>query len=76
MPGGEQLARAELDGVQIRETIRRLGRRIAERFPGAGLSRVSGQLGQLAGTADAEIARLRKPLWAPRIGAERAVPSA
>lgn len=68
MPEGEQLARAELDGVQILETIRKLERRIAERFPGSGLSRVSGRLEQLAGEADTEIARLRKPLWVARIG--------
>jgi hypothetical protein len=68
MPEEERVAGAELDGVQILATIRKLERRIAERFPGSGLSRLSGQLGQLAGTADAEIARLRKPLWLPRIG--------
>jgi hypothetical protein len=64
----EQLARAELSGVEILETIRKLERRIAERFPGSGLSRVSGRLGQLAADADAEIERLRQPLWLPRVG--------
>jgi hypothetical protein len=68
MPEGEKLTRAELDGDQILETIRKLERRIAERFPGSGLSRVSGRLRELAGEADAEIARLRKPVWVARIG--------
>jgi len=59
----------ELQGHHILETIQRLERRILERFPGSGLGRVSAQLGQLAGAAEAEIERLRKPLWLPRIGA-------
>ncbi len=68
MPAGEKAARAELDGALILATIRTLERRIEERFPGSGLGRVSGRLGQLASEADAEIARLRKPLWLARIG--------
>jgi hypothetical protein len=62
-----QSARVELSGVEILATIRRLERRIEERFPGAGLGGVCSRLAELAATADAEIARLRKPLWALRI---------
>lgn len=64
-----QSARAELHGPHILETIQRLERRISARFPDSGLSRVSAHLGQLAGEAEAEVARLRKPLWLPRLGA-------
>lgn len=63
------MAYAELSGEQIRETIEKLEQRIAERFPGSGLSRVSADLGRLAGAAEAEIERLQKPMWLPRIGA-------
>lgn len=53
----------------ILETIQKLERRISERFPGSGLSRVCAQLVQLVGEAGADIERLRKPLWLPRVGA-------
>jgi hypothetical protein len=62
-------APAELHCPHILETIQRLERRISARFPDSGLSRVSVSLRQLAAEADAEIARLRKPLWLPRLGA-------
>jgi hypothetical protein len=62
-----QSARVGLSGVEILATIRRLERRIEERFPGSGLREVGARLGELAATADAEIARLRKPLWALRV---------
>ena len=67
-PAGS-MAFGELSGEHIRQTIQRLEQRIAERFPGSGLSRVSADLGRLAGAAAAEIERLRKPMWLPRIGA-------
>jgi hypothetical protein len=60
---------AELNGIYVRETIEKLERRIAERFPGSGLSRVSAELGGLASAAEAQIERLQKPMWLPRIGA-------
>jgi len=63
------LAYAELSGEHIQVTIEKLERRISERFPGSGLSRVSADLGRLAAAAAADIARLQRPLWLPRIGA-------
>ena len=60
---------SELRGQYIIETIQRLERRISERFPGSGLSRVSARLGDLAGQAEGEIERVRKPLWLARVGA-------
>ena len=65
----ESMAFAELNGEYIRQTIQKLERRIADRFPGSGLSRVSADLGRLASAAAAEIERLRKPMWLPRVGA-------
>ena len=61
--------RSELQGQQILTTIRRLERRIAERFPDSGLSRVCARLAELAGAAEAEIERLREPLWLLRAAA-------
>ena len=66
---GEPAAFDELSGEQIRETIRRLEYRIATRFPGSGLSRISVNLGRLAAAAEGDIARLRRPVWLARIGA-------
>jgi hypothetical protein len=62
-------AGAELRGQHVLETIQRLERRINDRFPGSGLGRVGAQLQHLAAETEAGIARLRKPLWLPRIGA-------
>ena len=39
-----------LDGAHIVETLDRVQRRIEERFPGSGLSQVSGELLAVAGT--------------------------
>jgi hypothetical protein len=61
--------KSELQGQHIIETIRRLEHRISQRFPGSGLSRVSARLGELAGQSEAEIERVRKPLWYARGGA-------
>ena len=58
-----------MQGQHVIETIHRLERRISQRFPGSGLSRVSARLGELAGQSEAEIARVRKPLWYARAGA-------
>ena len=68
MTGGKD-ERSELQGQRVLETIRRLERRVAERFPGSGLLRVCARLVELAGAAEAEIERLREPLWWLRIGA-------
>ena len=64
-----QITGTELQARHILATIRRLERRILERFPGSGLGGVSARLGHLAGEAEAEVEQLRKPLWLPRIGA-------
>lgn len=60
---------AELRGREICKTIELLRERIATRFPGSGLSQVSEELSRIAKSAQAEIERLRKPLWLARIGA-------
>jgi hypothetical protein len=65
----EQPAAAELRAQHVLETIQRLERRILARFPGSGLSRISTRLEQIAGDTGAEVERLRKPLWLPRLGA-------
>ncbi|HZM46814.1 MAG TPA: hypothetical protein VFC14_18420 [Burkholderiales bacterium] len=57
---------SELRGQYIIETIQRLERRISQRFPGSGLSRVSARLGELAGQTEAQIEHVRKPLWLAR----------
>jgi hypothetical protein len=61
--------RSELQGQRILATIRRLELRITQRFPGASLGRVCARLGELAGSAEAEIERLQRPLWLLRAGA-------
>jgi hypothetical protein len=59
----------ELESRYILETIQRLERRISERFPDSGLSRVGARLVELAATTEAEIERIRKPFWLARVGA-------
>ena len=59
----------ELRGKEICKTLELLRERIATRFPGSGLSRVSDDLSRLALSAEQEIERLRKPVWLARIGA-------
>ena len=55
---------SKLDAGPIRETIERLHRRIAERFPQSGLSEVAAELADLARENEAVIIQLRKPiLW-------------
>jgi hypothetical protein len=51
----------KLDADRILETSKRLERRIGERFPGAGLLRVSGQLVELAGRAKGTTLWIAKP---------------
>src|SRR5688500_20384299 len=58
---------SKLDPVPIRATIERLQRRIEERFPESGLSRVSAELTALARENEIIIVQLRKPLWWLRV---------
>jgi hypothetical protein len=50
------------------DTIGRLSRRIAERFPEASLAKVAGELQEVARGAAATIELIRKPHWPLRIG--------
>jgi hypothetical protein len=52
-----------LEAARIVETIERLGRRIAERFPDSGLSRLSQDLLFIASTAGERAEALRHPIW-------------
>jgi hypothetical protein len=56
-----------LDPVEIRKTAATLSRRVAERFPGSGLSRVAADLEALAGDLATAAAEQRQPIWWPRI---------
>ncbi len=58
-----------LEGDQILSTAQRLERRIAERFPRAGLRGVSRELVEVAGTGRERLQRLSKPMWWLRAGA-------
>jgi hypothetical protein len=62
-----------LDEAQIVPTIDRLRDRIEERFPGAGLGRVAGELHTMAREATACVAYLRRPHWPLRIAAWLAI---
>ena len=53
----------ELQSEFVRATIAALKARIAERFPGSGLSQVGAELLVLADQNQAVIERLRRPLW-------------
>ena len=53
----------ELQPASIGSTITRLHRRIESRFPGSGLGRVAGELGQLAEVNQHVLRQLRRPLW-------------
>src|SRR6478672_6816245 len=57
----------QLDQSQIGQTLRRLRDRIAERFPGSGLSNVAGELVSLSDEAFECVAYLRKPNWPIRV---------
>ena len=54
---------SRLDSQRIIETIARLGDRIRERFPAAGLGAVANELLQLARTNAERSATIRKPNW-------------
>src|SRR5690349_4995394 len=58
----------QLDQAQIGQTLGRLRDRIAERFPGSGLSNVAGELVSLSHEAFDCVAYLRKPNWPIRVG--------
>ncbi len=58
-----------LDAKRISETVERLCRRIEERFPGAGLARVSRELLDVAHGQETHVQRLTRPNWLVRIGA-------
>jgi hypothetical protein len=57
----------QLDEDRIGETLRRLRDRIAERFPGSGLSQVSAELVLLSDESCGCVAYLRRPNWPIRI---------
>jgi len=58
----------QLSEAQISQTLRRLRDRIAERFPGSGLSRLSAELVLVSEEASESVAYVRRPHWAIRIG--------
>src|SRR4029078_9340515 len=63
-PSMREIARyRQLDQSQIGQTLRRLRDRIAERFPGSGLSNVAGKLLSLSDEAFDCVAYLQKPNW-------------
>jgi hypothetical protein len=67
--GTARSAYSELQCARILETIRKLERRITERFPASGLSRICAELGLLTSKTEATIERLRRPIWLLRLGA-------
>jgi hypothetical protein len=62
-----------LDEQQIARTLSRLRDRIAERFPGSGLSQVADELRLLGNETTALVAYIRRPLWLIRAGAVIAI---
>lgn len=62
-----------LDATHIIATIERLGQRIEERFPGAGLSGVGRDLLGLARECAREVEMLGRPHWPIRIGVGAAI---
>ena len=57
----------QLDPAQIIATARTLSNRIADRFPGSGLSRVSIELLDVAQESQASIERTSRPYWPLRL---------
>jgi hypothetical protein len=62
-----------LDDQQIAATLARLRDRIAERFPGSGLSHVADELRSLSDETTALVAYVQRPHWPIRIGAGAAI---
>jgi len=62
-----------LDDQQIASTLARLRDRIAERFPGSGLSHVADELRSLRDETTALVAYVQRPHWPIRIGAGAAI---
>lgn len=63
----------QLDEPQIAATLTRLRDRIAERFPGSGLSRVAEELLSLSNETAAFVTWVRRPHWPIRAGAGIAI---
>lgn len=61
--------RGELRADRVIETVDRLGQRIEERFPGAGLGQVCAELLRIAGDTQRIIPLLRRPIWPLRVAA-------
>jgi hypothetical protein len=59
----------QLDENQIGATLLRLQRRVSERFPGSGLSGVTGELVSFSRDAFDVVAYLRRPNWPIRLAA-------
>ena len=64
---------SELNANMILATVRRLEKRIKERFPLSGLSKVGSELTQVASETQSINQKLRKPIWLIRGGAIVAV---
>lgn len=63
----------ELDDSKISETLERLRRRIGERFPESGLSKVCEELIAVSRETQECVAYLRSPIWPVRIGVAVAI---
>jgi hypothetical protein len=63
----------ELSAAHIGATLRRLRDRVAERFPGSGLSQVSAELVTLGEEASRQVEYLRRPLWPVRVAVGLAI---
>ena len=63
LPVRVQTSYSELRPAQVRSTISLLARRIEERFPTSGLSRVAVELINLANQTESVVEQLRRPLW-------------
>jgi hypothetical protein len=58
----------ELDSQRILATTRTLSQRVAERFPGSGLSRVASELLAASEESESRLRQLRQPHWPVRLG--------
>jgi hypothetical protein len=67
--GDAPLVYRHLDENQILHTLRTLGQRIEERFPGSGLARVGTELLAVGEETRRNVAFIRKPYWLVRIAA-------